>query len=469
MPIRMSFLSRRFRMRIQLSISPDYCKDWGMWEVVREVVQNAVDSNDLGRRMKVTHSGDTLRVSNEDVRLGKEVLLLGKTSKLDSPNQRGQFGEGLKIALVAALRCGLNVKIINDDESWTPSLEVAEQFGGEKVLTIRTHQRQKGVGAFTVELAGIPKDTWTELRKNFLFLTPTKKSIPCMGATILQGEEQKGRCYVKGIFVEHNERLEHGYDFQHVSVDRDRRMCEQWQAKSAMTNAWAQAAIITPKFLANLITMLENGAVDVEDMRYSTNDGILEALSVDFMRRYGADAIPVSSAAEATEVGHFGKVGVVVDQNYVAVLRRKLPTLSELRKDFQKAVVRPVTYGELMPAERDNWDLVVGLVSKATAALKLPFDIAKVSIVEFRDEKLKGTYHNGLIQVGRQGLLDVEDVLFTLVHECAHTQGGDGSKMHEDTEGRIFAKIIVSNYRNARVVTPLIRDNATFEIEAYPV
>ena len=67
--------------KIQLTIATEYVKGWSAWEGIREIVQNALDADQDGYAMSVTHSGTMLRVMSQDARLKVDVWLMGVTGK----------------------------------------------------------------------------------------------------------------------------------------------------------------------------------------------------------------------------------------------------------------------------------------------------------------------------------------------------------------------------------------------------
>jgi len=135
-------------VRIELSINTKYMPAWGLWEGVRELIQNAKDGEtQLSAKMTVEHDAatDTLTITNEGATLPHEALLLGHTTKLGDKNTIGQFGEGLKIGLLAIVRAGHAVAIRNGGESWTPVMIQSPAFGVE-VLAVAAGPRERRVG-----------------------------------------------------------------------------------------------------------------------------------------------------------------------------------------------------------------------------------------------------------------------------------------------------------------------------------
>ena len=54
---------------IELTIAKNYVCDWGLWEALREIFQNAIDSDKKGHKLDINYSEDTqsLIIFNENV------------------------------------------------------------------------------------------------------------------------------------------------------------------------------------------------------------------------------------------------------------------------------------------------------------------------------------------------------------------------------------------------------------------
>ena len=89
-----------------LSLTRGYVVSWGLREAVREIIQNALDSDsDFGYAI----DGDTLTVISRYASLSPQTLLLGSSNKGGDISSIGQFGEGYKLALLVLTRDGLPV------------------------------------------------------------------------------------------------------------------------------------------------------------------------------------------------------------------------------------------------------------------------------------------------------------------------------------------------------------------------
>lgn len=431
-------------MKFILPIAEGYVPDWTAADGIREFLQNGLDSQQDGHELKVSHSGDTLRVTNVGVKLATKAWLMGESGKR-SGEYRGTHGEGMKTGALALRRAGHTVKIVNGDESWTVELEPSEEFGGSNVLTVYTHKRQKDAGVFSVEIGGVSKETWGLVQERFLFLTPPTKTVNTSVADVILDPERRGHVFVKGIFIQHVDNLHAGYDFKHVTTDRDRRLISTWDLRYYASRAWAEAMtqrVVEPEVV---VDMLSASAPDVQELSssYSSEPVAVAAIADVFKARHGEEAVPVASMSEAREVEHYGKRGVVVAQPLVDVLRKeKSMQIDHIRTEAKNSVKKLYSWADLTDDEQATYTKVLGLVE--TAAQELGFGKVedRLNIVDFGDEGLDGLFKGGAIQIAKRLLSDEEELLATVVHEVAHAAGGDGSVGHERAEGKLFARII---------------------------
>lgn len=110
---------------IEYGISVQYARtrQWGIWEVFREFVQNALDEEHYNTQRipdmypcREEH-GNTV-IFDRGRGISVDNLLLGESKK--EPWQRGRFGEGMKLALLGALVLGHRVTIRSRDKLIEP-------------------------------------------------------------------------------------------------------------------------------------------------------------------------------------------------------------------------------------------------------------------------------------------------------------------------------------------------------------
>ncbi len=95
-------------------------QDWGTWEAIRDIIQNALDEAET---YKWGYDDQGLWISDKGKGVGVADFLLGPP-RLKSDYARGKFGEGMKIAGLALVRKGYPVRIMTAGrEIWLIFLE----------------------------------------------------------------------------------------------------------------------------------------------------------------------------------------------------------------------------------------------------------------------------------------------------------------------------------------------------------
>lgn len=82
---------------ISYPISSRYCRNWGMVEALREVIANALDS--MGN-VSLSYSSGMFHIKDDGPGFSRRCLVLGEAEYDKSESQIGQFGEGLKMAML---------------------------------------------------------------------------------------------------------------------------------------------------------------------------------------------------------------------------------------------------------------------------------------------------------------------------------------------------------------------------------
>jgi len=399
--------------------------------------------------MTIRHrDGNVLVIENEGVVLPHEALLLGHTTKTDRSDMRGKFGEGLKLGVLALVREGLRIKIRSGDEVWIPSIQRSDRFNAD-VLCFQIATGRKAEQRVQVEVHGVNAEAWTTMRKLFLFLGDGRKKtarVKTSYGSLLLDPESRGMLYCKGIHVQNDHDLAYGYDFDNVEIDRDRRMIDKWSLQYHMSQIWLSALGRRPDLVDSFQIMLDDNSPDCKGIGEYTakylSDSVVNAVTAEFERRHGSDAIPVGSLAESEDVGHLGKRGIVVGDALGHILRRKYGTIDEIKARYATEATRVYSWHELSDLEQASLTRAIDTVACVTMDLALD----SVEIVDFRDENLLGLHHKrdsgAEISIARRILGSRRETLRVLVHEVAHREGGDGSKGHVSTIERIWADIV---------------------------
>lgn len=267
----------------ELPISPNYVCNWGIKEAVREILQNAIDSEQCGYPKKVLYSPDcsVLTIINEGARLPLSSLVLGCSSKSDIDGMIGKFGEGYKLALVVLLRKGFSVNIINGMEEWTPSFVYSDKFETQ-VLNIEVNPLDSNAISNDVVFAisGIDKELYNELLISFPCIDEDYGNvIESDNGCILLDNKFKGKMYVEGLFIQSDDNFKYGYNFNSdaVCLDRDRKAINYYELRKLT----AASVVTAEKCCPELFKAISDSYTDVKDIKE-----VLDDASDEFLKEY---------------------------------------------------------------------------------------------------------------------------------------------------------------------------------------
>lgn len=431
-------------MEIELTIKTTYLPNWGVYEGVRELIQNGKDAEtEFGAPLVVTHYNNTLRIENEGCTLPHEALLFGHTTKQDRSDTIGKFGEGLKLGVLALVRAGRAVKIRSGDEVWIPTIAKSKKFNSDVlVFDILTGREPKN--RVRAEIAGVTESEWTELREKFLFLADRQDAaqvIHTSSGDLLLAEKNKGKLFVKGIYVQTHPALQYGYDLFDVDIDRDRRMVQSWDISFRTNRIWHLAAAARPDIFDNFLGLVQSGKEDVKGMdAYAVgcvSQDVLTKVAEDFRNRYGKDAVPVGSLSESAEIEHLGCRGIVVNSQMAALLAPTVGNADKAKSRLATEILTTYSACDLTSQEQATLTHVTALLA-ASGVCQSP----EIDVVDFRSPSLQGQYKAGKSSLSRKVLADRNTTLLVLVHEIAHAVGSDGEKSHVAAIEDCWSKIV---------------------------
>jgi len=246
-----------------LWISENYCPNWGIWEVFREILQNQYDSviKNIGDNKKVKVIAKTeyeyngieylfefdfineedgvvygsikydrvhkrLIIQNKGKLEKADLLMGGRGEKYNTDNKQiiGRHGEGMKLAALALLRYfGKDFRIYTNGEEWHFKLIEDKGFPidgnkNSKVLKMKVvkDSNPEHIGKVTVEISNIDLEKeWIQYIDRLLWLVKCQKdeklNLCAIKAVdekgeefgeIFLGERYQNKIYVKGIYVQ---------------------------------------------------------------------------------------------------------------------------------------------------------------------------------------------------------------------------------------------------------------------------
>lgn len=432
---------------IELSVDPKYVRGWGAWEAFREILQNALDGRDRGYGLTISRGGGerkSVRITNEGVVLERKTLLLGGTDKLGDATQRGQFGEGYKLALLVLARQGIEVQIRTGDEMWTPVIEPSATFGAD-CLKIRIRKCDKYEAKIEVIIHDLSDADWSRFADRVLAVDiESRRPVDALsvGASrILQSEPHVGQLYARGLYVGSlpGGTFRYGYDLADVSLDRDRKMADWWSLRACIRDCLVKALAdekLAPEEIYALLSSdyAESGLIESYYQYSAAGDNLTSALAQVFKARHGAETVPVTNMADAIVAEHHGVSSVVVGKSLFRALEKELPGLEKAKAERGLTAKQSYSLSDLDSEEATNLRWALGLLGQYP-----------VQVVEFVSPHIMGTWSaKDGIRVARGQLRKRADLIETLVHEVAHalTGAGDGTAEHGAAMTRILADLI---------------------------
>jgi len=432
-------------MRIELTIKTSYLQEWGKWEGVREIVQNAHDASSDGFPLSIKYSAhrEVLTIKNKGARIPHQALLMGHTTKHERDDQIGQFGEGLKLGTLALTRRGNNVRIRSGNEIWTPKLVQSEKFEGAEVLAFDI-RKGKNCDGVEVEIGGISSAWWSEMERKFLFLGEVNE-IRCNRGALLLDPDMVGKIFVKGIFVQKYP-VSYGYDMWDTTTDRDRRMVSSYDLRYNAMHIWSSVMRQEPDMAGQFYKLLESSA---EDLSYISSQYGVSTFSEEcrfkvcetFYEKYGSDAIPVLNMSESKTISHMGKRGIVAPEPLVMMVMNG-KSFEDTRKSISQEIETRHAWLDLNNEERKNIEEAVEIISWTGESVNLD----NVEIVTLRGNDYGAHFKWGEDRavIDRRLLSSRANTLKFLVHEIAHRAGGDGEREHVYKLEDIWSAIVES-------------------------
>lgn len=216
--------------KYELSLSRNYVSSWGIEEAIRELLQNAKDS-DGQEKIIIDKQNGIITITNKNTSIPSSTLLLGNTSKKDDLDKIGQFGEGYKLAILVLLREGKNVLIQNGNKLWEPSFEYSDNFECEVLCITETDNSGNDL---VFEISGFIGCELADLENEFLGISGQDyNSINTSYGEILTDPQFKGKVFVEGLPVYEDDNFNYGYNFnaRYVTLDRDRKSINIYELK----------------------------------------------------------------------------------------------------------------------------------------------------------------------------------------------------------------------------------------------
>ena len=265
-----------------LNLARTYLPQWGAWEVAREIICNAIDADpDF---VAESASPDRLKVSTSTTPSIAEMLVIGHGSKGPGADTIGQFGEGLKMAALAATRAGGRLTLRDASHTVT--------FGFESTL---------GVDSLVAHLGEPEVESGFEADIEMPMVGTIYRDRIIAGLNegpfrlAAQGHTQ---VFVKGVYITTiggGSVWDWNFTSQ-MSLNRDRSMVSDFDVSWAVAQWFG--SYITDDHARAILTHSE-GSLERKAMQYAkTYNRVLTALRKAFVGVYGEKAV-LSNGSDA--------------------------------------------------------------------------------------------------------------------------------------------------------------------------
>lgn len=263
-----------FGKTYELSLNKSYVRHWGVVEAVRELIQNALDSDSPFAYEFQKHPLDesyALTLTSEFASLPPQSLLLGATSKAEAKDKIGSFGEGYKIAMLVLVREDIALEIWNEDRHWKPFFQYSKKYADE-ILCVEEKAmpfRHKGLDFF---VPGLTEEQVMSIRASCLQMQKSvgEKHTTMFGEILL---EKPGMLYVGGLYI-CTTKMQYGYNIkpEFMRLERDRKTVDDWDLKTLTRDMWY--AVGRPEEVA---AMIRDGYPEMDYAQYSAPTLVKEA------------------------------------------------------------------------------------------------------------------------------------------------------------------------------------------------
>jgi len=439
---------------LEMSITPDYVPHWDIASALREFLQNALDAQTQGFKMELLEDENETHIINYGTNLPLKTLLLGMTTKDNSEDEIGQFGEGYKLACLVLTRNHVSVKISSPQGSIEPFIGYSKNYETD-ILSFYLNKEE-------IHLPGVK-------------ISFSKDDIPItwLKSFILEEEPQKprilrnqpGRVYSAGLHLSLDlgtaGNLEEGYHWGYnlspkdLKLDRDRRMVSSSSLKEALINILKRDATIEEIYEAIGTPFPE--FKDTSSWSFESEIGV--ALTRVFREKHGDKAYAIKEDSEEADriIKKTGFSPIVIHSTCLFNLinnnqlnTTKLVQLADLKADERENY-------SLNFEEQKNFDEVMKLLISCEDKLayeQIFYQIQKIQInpVLFLDPSMRGIYDrkSNSIFISGKVYKNKGELTVLILHELVHTVILGHEKDFQDAFDNLVIKVLnYSIFRNS--------------------
>lgn len=259
---------------------------WSASKAIMEFVQNWLDSD--GERSYMM-SGDTIILTNKNIRVSNKLLMMGASDKRGDVTKRGQFGVGSVQAMVVLIDLGYDVEIINNNVTWKPAWQYCDKFDTDAMVVYEVPYHPDN-SDFTVVVSKLTPDIIDEVKQRCLVFQERDVLHSTSIGDIINNIDEGGEVFCGEIYVCQNKSFKYSYNFKPkmLTLSQDRDAVSQWDLQeltARLINMTGDAEFIAEAIKeSHLDTSRLNGYAPSERR---TSEEVNDKFAKEFLEEHG--------------------------------------------------------------------------------------------------------------------------------------------------------------------------------------
>lgn len=309
-----------FKESFDMNLTLDYENtSWHEWHIVREFLSNALDSvNQDTSKVNVSIENGYVQIRD----LGKGYPLayakrIGASSKKNDPESIGQFGEGIKMAVLTCVRLG--IKVVLASWEWL-AIPCVKESDGQQVLFYEVYQSLMPITGSLV-LIEATDDIQAIVRDLPQYFLHYKEASMQYGNGLfgIYPFESVGKLYNKGVYIKDIKSLfSYGLDIAHLNRDRD--LVDMFDIAYQVRELWEQ---VDDSDLIDVLLKASNQRTDTSDLvefylKLRTDYPSIWAER--FLAVFGSNACIATNDIASREAVCMGFIPVMLHHNNIGLL-----------------------------------------------------------------------------------------------------------------------------------------------------
>lgn len=442
-----------------LNLALTYVSEWGLWEAIRELYSNAIDA---GGWYNVTDGDGNLHIHNLGV-MPLNSLIMGVSQKPNTVNPIGQYGEGMKLAMLVLHRMGYPVIICSGNNVIRP-VTLVESLEGE--LTPAGNGlwlSNDFVGVLGVEITSGPyrDDTvvciqnWDgnpDFVDRFIALEDDRISYrDDLGRAILS--QVNPDIFVKGVWTEkaqlNGKQLAFGYNFVDVKMNRDRSTIESSSLHREIARIWANVS--DPDLWELFFIACRDGFKESEvqlGWEVSNLSENKQAFLEGYRRVFGDSIVRNGYSSDVTAVENRGYKTVHIGYSVDAALEAMgIKTVEDVTSSMIEEFRTPISKRKLNAHHKSNMTRLEKLLSKYMAIHCAGDEPITIEAYHFENSDVRGDalVEQRVIRINAGALNNLEECYGILIEEMAHIidDTEDFTRKHQNSMLKIAGRLLI--------------------------